>query len=156
MSMPDYLRNRFAGHSQAHIWAVVCVILYDCTALMLNTAVGSFLLFLLAGIPIPMGMALMLGVAVIYSAWRGLPASVVTDVIQYAAILLIAFILTPWAISVAGGWSAVNTGLGGVSGEFRDLFNFDVILLVRYSHNDRSARRAAGRSDVLPARHGRA
>ena len=126
MSMPNYIRSRFSGHSQAHIWAIVCVILYDCTALMLNTSVGSFLLFLLADIPVPVGMALMLGVAVIYSAWRGLPASVVTDVIQYGAILVIAFVLTPWVVSLAGGWSTVNAGLGGVSGEYRSLFNFDV------------------------------
>ena len=126
MSMPDYLRGRFSGHSQAHIWAIVCVILFDCTALMLNVSVGSFLLFLLADIPVPMGMILMFGVAVIYSAWRGLPASVVTDVIQYGAVLIIAFILTPWVISLAGGWSTVNAGLGGVSGEYRNLFDFDV------------------------------
>jgi Na+/proline symporter len=126
MSMPDYIRARFSGNAQAHTMAIVCVVLYDCTALMLNTSVGAFLLFLLADIPVPIGMAVTLGVCVSYSAWRGLNASVVTDVIQYLAILVIAFVVTPWAISLAGGLSAVSAGLGGVSGEYRSVFNFEV------------------------------
>jgi len=126
MSMPDYIRERFNNHQPSHISSMVCVILYDISALMLNTVVGSFLLSLLAGIPVPIGMVIMLGVAVLYSAWRGLPASVATDVIQYSTIIIIAFIITPWVISSAGGLETVGKGMAGVSGKFGDLFNYEV------------------------------
>ena len=126
MSMPDYIRERFNNHRTSHIASMICVLLYDACALMLNTVVGSFLLFLMAGIPVPTGMIIMLGVAVLYSAWRGLPASVATDVVQYAAIIIIAFVIVPWVISASGGWETVGKGLGGVSGNFGDLFNYEV------------------------------
>ena len=61
-----------------------------------------------------------------YSAWKGLPASVVTDVVQLVLILLIAFVITPWTVHSAGGLDVIIAGLGGASGEHRSLFDWDV------------------------------
>jgi Na+/proline symporter len=47
-------------------------------------------------------------------------------VIQYLAIIVIAFVITPWVISAAGGLEVVGKGLGGASGDFGNLFNYEV------------------------------
>lgn len=125
-SMPDYIRGRFAGNGSAHLAAVSACLGIDIVALLFNTFIGAFLLSVLAGIPIWVGIVGMMLVALSYSVWRGLPASVVTDVVQLISILAIASIITPWATAKAGGFSAVRDGLAGSTGEFGSLANFEV------------------------------
>lgn len=125
-SLPDYFIQRFKGHRGAHIASLTVMIGIDVVALLFNTFIGSFLLNLLSGIPILWGMVIMMGIALIYSVWRGLPASVVTDIIQLAVIFLIAFLLVPWVIIKAGGFQSIIDGLGGKTGEFKNIFNASV------------------------------
>jgi Na+/proline symporter len=124
--MPDYIRGRFSGNRAAHISAVTACLGIDVVALLFNAFIGAFLLSVLAGIPTWVGIVTMMLVALTYSVWRGLPASVATDVVQLLAIIVIAAVITPWATTSAGGLDAVRAGLGGVTGEFGSLFNYDV------------------------------
>lgn len=126
VSLPDYLFMRFDGSSTAHLTGVLVVTIIDFVALLFNAFIGAFLLNLLSGISVSIGIILMIGIALGYSFWRGFPASVITDVVQLASILVIAFIITPWAVMEGGGLPALVSGLGGVSGEFRSLWNADV------------------------------
>ena len=87
---------------------------------------GAVLIQSLTGLP-GMVVALILVVtALIYSTMGGIRASVVTDFVQMTLILCITAVTVPWVVSLAGGLSAVTAGLGGASGEFRNLFDTGV------------------------------
>jgi Na+/proline symporter len=126
VSLPDFFFLRFKGEKSAHLASLLVVTSIDVVALLFNTYVGSFLLSVLAGIPVPQGMIVMMGVSLTYSAWRGLPASVITDIVQFAVIIAVAFIITPWTISEAGGLPAIKAGLSGASGQYGSVLNWDV------------------------------
>jgi len=59
----------------------------------------------------------------IYSFISGLESSIVTDFVQFILIVVGVAVVVPWTISMAGGWSTINAGLGGVSGNFRNIFD---------------------------------
>jgi Na+/proline symporter len=126
VSLPDYLSMRFNGSNSVHLTGVLVIVIIDVVALLFNAFIGAFLLNLLSGISVSIGILVMMGIALGYSFWRGLPASVVTDVVQLASILGIAFIITPWAIIEGGGLDALISGIGGISGEFSSIWNADV------------------------------
>jgi urea-proton symporter len=126
LSLADYFRSRFSNDQGTHLSSLLVVAIIDIVALLFNTFIGAFLLSLISGIPVSTGMILMMSVALLYSAWRGLPSSVVTDVVQLVLIFAIAFVLVPWSYIESGGWSTFAGGLGGVTGEYRDLWNFSV------------------------------
>lgn len=62
-------------------------------------------------------------IAYSYSCFSGLKASVTTDVIQLAIILLGCILLAPWGLSRAGGVGAVMVGLGSVTGDYASLLS---------------------------------
>ena len=94
---------------------------------VLSTAVqllaGGKMLSAITGVPF-WGMTIILAViAYSYSCFSGLKASVTTDVIQLAIILLGCALLAPWGLSRAGGVGAVMAGLGSVTGDYTSLFS---------------------------------
>ena len=64
----------------------------------------------------------MAGVAILYSFRTGLKATVVTEMIKICVVWAGAVVLVPWAISSAGGWDVVLSGLGGRTGEGAQIF----------------------------------
>ncbi len=68
-------------------------------------------------------MIIMALIVLIYSFISGLESSIVTDFVQFILIILGIVIVVPWAIVKAGGFSVVSAGFGGVSGQFRNLFD---------------------------------
>ena len=62
-------------------------------------------------------------IAYSYSCFSGIKASVTTDVIQLAIILLGCALLVPWSLSRAGGSDAVIAGLGSITGDHMSLFS---------------------------------
>ena len=94
---------------------------------VLSTAVqllaGGKMLSAITGVPF-WGMTIILAViAYSYSCFSGLKASVTTDVIQLAIILLGCTLLVPWGLSRAGGVGAVTAGLGSITGDHVSLFS---------------------------------
>ena len=68
-------------------------------------------------------MTLFLGLfAYAYSAGRGIRASVFTDAFKMAIMLGACILFVPWAIKT-NGFETVIKGLGGISGEFKGLFD---------------------------------
>lgn len=82
---------------------------------------GGKLLSAITGIPF-WGVTIILAVvAYSYSCLSGLRASVTTDVIQLAIILIGCAVLVPWTLTRAGGMGAVLAGLGGATGGYTSL-----------------------------------
>lgn len=84
---------------------------------------GGMIFSTLTGLPfLPVTLALSF-IALSYSLWSGLKSSVLTDYVQTIIIFAVAGTLIPWAIFNAGGWSVVQDGMGGISGQFTNIFS---------------------------------
>lgn len=95
---------------------------YQLMAVTVQLFAGGSLVSLLTGIPLINAMAIMAVTVLIYAFISGLESSFVTDFIQFV-LIVVGLIVVPWAIISAGGWSMVSQGLGGVTGQFRNIFD---------------------------------
>lgn len=122
-SMPDYITRRFPDKAYVHLVSLLITLGYELGAIIINTLAGGLLLHAISGIPIQLAIFGLAAIAVFYSIWRGLPASIITDMIQMAMILFIGFILVPWVVIRAGGIPAITAGIGGITGQNTNLFD---------------------------------
>ncbi|MFC1736879.1 sodium:solute symporter [Candidatus Hydrogenedentota bacterium] len=120
-TLSGYIRRRFSRRVQVLYWIE-----------LLGLAACSFAVQLLAGgkvistltaIPFFQVTVALAVITVAYSAFSGLKASVITDYAQMGLMLVVGIVLIPWALAKAGGFSALTSGLGGISGEFNSLWN---------------------------------
>ncbi len=58
-----------------------------------------------------------------YSLISGLESSIVTDFVQFLLIIIGIVVVIPWIVLKAGGFQAVASGIGGVSGQFKNIFD---------------------------------
>jgi SSS family transporter len=122
-SFPDFIALRYPGKPAIHLIFLIITYGYDLGAIIINSLAGGLLLHTIAGINLQLAILSLAFIAFLYAAWRGLPASIITDIIQMAVILFIGFVLVPWAIGESGGFNTVINGLGGVTGEYGNLFD---------------------------------
>lgn len=122
-SMPDFLYFRFNNNTLVHLSSLIVYFGYQLGAIIINALAGGTLLHALTGMPVEWAIVLMTSAAVAYSLISGLRASVMTDVVQMCLILFIAFVLVPWVLNEAGGWSVVREGIGGKTGTFDSMFD---------------------------------
>ncbi len=122
-SMPDYIALRYKDDKKPHLIFLIITYGYDLGAIIINSLAGGLLMHSISGIDLQVSIAITAGIALVYVITRGMPASVITDVIQMSLILFIGFILSPWALSEAGGLSVLSRGIGGVTGKFTELFD---------------------------------
>ena len=94
---------------------------------VLSTAVqllaGSKILNLITGIPMWLLTIILTIVAYSYSQISGIKASIITDNVQIAFILIACLILVPMTIKNSGNIQTLFNGLGGLSGDFTSLFS---------------------------------
>ncbi len=122
-TLPEYIDLRFARNSRAHLSFLVISIGYQLGAIVINSLAGGALLHAVSGVNLKVAILSMSGLALCYTWFSGLKASIFTDVIQMLMVLLIGFFLIPWCISKTDGMPTILLGLGGVTGEYRSLFN---------------------------------
>ncbi len=115
-SLPDLIWQRFGGDRPSHLAFLLIVLGTTLTGIISNSLAGGLLMHSLAGTDQTQTIAAFAAIALFYSIWRGLPASIVTDVIQMALILVVAFVLVPWTVLAAGGLSSLTPGISGLHG----------------------------------------
>ena len=98
-------------------------IFYQIMAITVQLFAGGSLVSLLTGISLLKVMPILLLISLAYSLVSGLEASVITDVIQLATIFVGGLIIIPWTVSAAGGFTTVMQGLGGITGQFTNMFD---------------------------------
>lgn len=121
-SLPDFIYYRYKNKS-LHLASLLVYMGYQLGAIIINCTAGGILLSLLTALPYMVSVLLMAGVALSYTLISGLRASVLTDVIQMILILSIAFVLVPWVTITSGGFHMIKDHIGGVTGEYKDVFN---------------------------------
>jgi urea-proton symporter len=113
-TLPDWIRFRL-GSETVHKVYLVPYIWYQVMAVCVQIFVGGLMLNYLTGIPLNLLMILLLIICLIYSLISGLRASLITDFVQMALIVLGVLIIPPWVANTVG-WDAVSKGLGGIAG----------------------------------------
>ena len=108
--------------------AVRRVYLFQLSSLtILSTAVqllaGGRILSNATGINFTLVTVLLALIAFTYSQFSGIRASILTDVVQMIFILIACLIFVPWALGMPGGTQNLLNGLGGISGDYRHLFD---------------------------------
>lgn len=109
-----YLREKFSPRLQ-WLFVTEMMILATC-AFAINLVAGSKTVNVLTGMDYTLTTFLMAGVALLYSFRTGLKATVVTEMIKIIVVWIGVIILVPWVIYEAGGWSVVERGMSGTSG----------------------------------------
>ncbi len=122
-TLPEFICRRFKGNPAVHIAFLLVFFGYQLGAIIINTLAGGKLLNIISGIDLRFAIIAMSLIALSYTLLSGLRASILTDVIQMIMLLGIAFVLVPWCITRAGGWTIVVEGLGGVDGSHRSLLD---------------------------------
>lgn len=125
-TISGYLKERFSGRVQA-ILGIELVLLAMCS-FAINVLAGSQSVQLLTGLDYHVVSILLAALALAYTFRNGLKASVVTEVFKLSMLWIGLFILVPAAVISAGGWSVVQTGLGGITGNGVSIFGTDFAL----------------------------
>ena len=120
-TLPQFIRKRL-GSRKLHLLYLFPYFFYQLMAVTVQLFAGGHLIMLLTGIPLMTVMPILLVIALSYTLISGLRASVLTDVIQLLAILMIGAVILPMAWVTGGGWTAISAGFSG-TGQFSGLFD---------------------------------
>mgnify|MGYP000167323923 CR=1 FL=1 len=119
-TLPQYMGLRHSGRVQS-LYLVQMIGLSTC-AFAVQLLAGGMIFSMITGLPfLPVTLA-MSAIALSYSLWAGIKSSVVTDHLQAIIIFVVGLIFIPWAVFEAGGPGLIIEGLGGVSGDYGNLF----------------------------------
>jgi urea-proton symporter len=121
-TLPQWIKARL-GSKRVHKVYLVPYVFYQIMAITVQLFAGGSLVSLLTGISLLKIMPLLLIIALAYALVSGLEASIVTDLLQLATIFVGGLIIIPWTVAKAGGMSMVAAGLGGVTGQFTNIFD---------------------------------
>jgi len=121
-TLPQWIKFRLQSE-KVHKMYLFPYFFYQLMAVTVQLFAGGSLVSFLTGIPLINAMIIMAATVLIYAFISGLESSMVTDFIQFILIVIGVVVVVPWAIHSGGGWSAVSQGLGGVTGQFKNIFD---------------------------------
>ena len=119
-TISGYLRERFGKRVQV-LFSIELLSLAVCS-FAINVLAGSKSVEVLTGLDYHTVTFILAAIALSYAARGGLKASVVTEMFKLSVLVLGLAVLVPWAITSAGGLSLIDAGLGGITGNGRDIF----------------------------------
>ncbi len=122
-TLSGYIRDRFGQRTQ-NLYLLELIVL-AAASFAVQLLAGAGVVTLIAGIPFWQVTVAMAVIALGYSAFSGIRASVITDWMQFALIGVGVLVFVPWVIYQAGGLSVVGDGIRGRSGTFDSLFAGD-------------------------------
>jgi urea-proton symporter len=122
-TLSGFIREKYSSRTQSVYIFQLLGLSICCFAVQLLA--GGLILSQLTGISFLSVTVAMSVIVLIYSAFGGLRASVITDNLQMILISLVGFIFIPWAVWKAGGCAAISAGLYGKSGTYHSLWAGD-------------------------------
>lgn len=125
-TQPEWIRARF--DEKTHKLYMFVFFWYQLMAVTVQLYAGGSIFALLTGVRVETVMLVLATTTLAYGMISGMRASIITDFIQYALILVGGLVIIPWTISAAGGTTAITGGIGGVGGAHPSLFDKDVAL----------------------------
>lgn len=125
-TISGYLKEKFGQRVQA-LFMVELLALATCS-FAINVLAGSKSVEVLTGMSYHTVSLILAAIALTYSFRGGLKASVITEMFKLSVLVLGLAVLVPWAITTAGGWGLVDAGLGGITGNGRQIFGTEFAL----------------------------
>lgn len=107
--------------SVAHNTYNLAFILIAIVALSLNIFAGSKLIQTLSGLDMNLAAAFLIVSAVLFSIFRGLRSTNITEIFKMIVVVGTALIIVPQVWSIAG-WDVIQKGMTGANGKYGDLF----------------------------------
>ncbi len=112
-TLPQYIRHT-VGSKWVHRLYLVPFFFGQMMAITFNIFAGSAVISFFTGLDVLLVMPTLVLIALAYTWLGGLKASVITDVVQLAAIIIGILIFVPWTLSAGGGFQLVLGGFSGV------------------------------------------
>jgi Na+/proline symporter len=108
--------------SVAHNTYNLAFILIATVALSLNIYAGSKLIQTLTGLNMNIAAGFLIVSAVLFSIFRGLRSTNITEIFKMVVVLTTAIVIVPQVWSIAG-WETIQKGMTGANGKYGDLFS---------------------------------
>ncbi len=125
-TLPEYIKIRFDKKMQIiYILAIFIVQIYS---IILQITAALLLLNLITGIDKSILIVILAFIILSLSLAKGFPSSLSVDAIKAVFITVVGLIIIPWATTLGGGLSNIAQGVGGVSGDFTNIFDKNVAL----------------------------
>lgn len=112
VTIPEVVTRRY-GKFSGNFTAILSVLSLFCLTSSQIAASGSVINALIPSIPLNVCLLLAGFVTIFYTTFGGMIADQVSDLIQFAIILVGLAIATPIVIKYAGGWQAISAALPG-------------------------------------------
>jgi Na+/proline symporter len=112
-TLPQYIKYKLQSDTIHKIY-LFPYFFYQLMAVTVQLFAGGSLVSLLTGIPIINVMPILAIIALTYTLISGLKASILTDFVQMAMIVIIGIIILPLAWSTVGGISTISAGFHGI------------------------------------------
>jgi SSS family transporter len=120
-TLPELMRKR---HGRGvHILYLVQFFGLQVCSFAVQILAGASLIRLLTGLNFHLIAVILTTIVVVYSVIGGFRASVTTDLLQMGLIFGAIVLTVPWVVNQTGGMTTVAGGLGGITGEYANLFN---------------------------------
>lgn len=125
-TLPEYIKIRFDKKMQ--IIYMIAVFVIQIYSVILQVTSALLLLNLITGIDKTI-LIIILGFMILsLSLIKGFRSSLAVDIIKAAFIAVVGIIIVPWSINQSGGLSNIIQGIGGISGNFTNIFDINVAL----------------------------
>jgi Na+/proline symporter len=116
--------GKFAHNTYNFAFILVAIV-----ALSLNIYAGSKLIQTLTGLNMNIAAGFLIVSAVIFSIFRGLKSTNITEIFKMVVVLATALLVVP-QVWYAVGWDTIVTGMTGANGKYGDLFSTPEALTV--------------------------
>lgn len=125
-TLPEYMKIRFDKKMQ--IIYMIAVFVIQVYSVILQVTAALLLLNFITGIDKAILIVILGFIIVSLSLIKGFRSSLAADVIKAAFIAVVGIIIVPWGINQSGGLSNIIQGIGGISGNFTNIFDINVAL----------------------------
>jgi urea-proton symporter len=123
-TQPEWIRYRF--DERVHRIYLAVFFWYQLIAITMQLYAGGNIFALLTGVPLQSVMLVLAATTLTYSIISGMRASIITDFLQYAMIIVGGLLVIPWTLTAAGGPGMIGQGIGGQGGAHPSLFDAQV------------------------------
>jgi urea-proton symporter len=121
-TLPQYVRDTLKSENVHRVY-LFPFFFGQLISITFNVFAGGALLSAISGVSIVIVMPVLAAFVLSYTLISGLRATIVTDFVQVKLLLAAIFIIVPWTVDAAGGFSAIAGGLAGVSGAFGNIWD---------------------------------
>ncbi|MFD1037427.1 sodium:solute symporter [Virgibacillus byunsanensis] len=113
LTIPDLLGTRYESNSLRVISVIILMVCFGMT-IVAELVGGSYLLNVVFNVPETAGVLIIASVFILYTVMGGLFAIAYTDLLQMIIFTVGFAIAVPFAVSNAGGFTALNTALSNI------------------------------------------